>query len=214
MSGDEGRHDELENIPTLEPWEKQPNESALMFSYFAHYRNEGPRRQMKATARALELGYDTVREYAERYEWKSRAAAWDAYQEQLYQRERETVVREAAHRHRDLALGLQTDVALRLRGGEIVDEQGRVTHVARIDPNGMDYSDMARLARLSVVIERASLGLPTDSLRVTVGQVPEAEYRRLARGMFEIALRHMPEEEHARYAAELEMFFEGGGNTL
>lgn len=211
MSDDVG--DELERIPTLLEWDRRPDETPLAYGYFAHYRDSPPnRRSLRRTAEAFGLTVDAMTPHSVRHEWVRRADAYSDYVEQQLRRERETLRSRANEAEYHLAQGLLTAVALRLNGGQVVETvngEEVVRQVDRLSPGDMEWADVSRLSRTGVQIERTALGMPTDILRGSVGLSFSREQTvKLARGLFEIALRHMPDDRQARFAAEVEAFFE------
>jgi hypothetical protein len=145
--------------PGLDPWERQPGESDLMYSRFAAYLQLGRTRTLTSAAEILtSTGDDAklhgvyIRELSARFRWVERVGAYDREQERL---ERERLVEQRLdmiRRHRKIAndLGAKAKQALE----KLVIE--------KITP-----LDMVRMFRLAATIEATALGMPFETLAVT-----------------------------------------------
>lgn len=73
-----------------QPWEQRERESAEAYQAFLTFRDAGPGRTVKGTARALGKSRSLVAGWASRHEWWGRVRAWDREN----RRRDEAVVRE------------------------------------------------------------------------------------------------------------------------
>lgn len=71
----------------LDPWERQPDETARAFEAFAVYRDLGPNRSIRKTGQALGKNLTTIGEWSVKYDWVNRCAAWDIEQERINRQE-------------------------------------------------------------------------------------------------------------------------------
>ena len=113
------------------PWDQLPGESAKAYRAFCAYRDLGPGRCLDQASRAYHQrqpppadgastahkprASGTIRRWAERWNWKARAIAWDQQLEQVKRQEQLTAVREMAERHAREAMMLQNKAVERLR---------------------------------------------------------------------------------------------------
>jgi hypothetical protein len=116
---------------TLLAWERQPGESATAFAAFVIFRDLGPRRSLDAASRLYHRkpGQEPeqpqtgpkkrksgqVRLWYERWQWRSRAEAYDAEQDRQQRAAQEAVRREMAQRHAREAVALQEKALRRLQ---------------------------------------------------------------------------------------------------
>lgn len=203
--------DELERIPTIQAWERQPGESTVAYSHFASYRDLGPLRSLSKAAAMLDMSKDTLAEHSARWDWVERATAYDDWYERRLRNARENARLEADQRQSELALALLQPVALRLNGGVQRREDGTEIVVQPLDPNTLDGTQLTAMAKAYAEMERRSLGQPMDVLRGIVGgTVSKEEYVKLAKGMFEIALRFIDPDRQPRYQTQVEHFYASG----
>jgi hypothetical protein len=111
--------------------EPLPGESAKAYAAFCLYRDLGPRRSVEEASR---LYHGTqprdgtgpkagrkpgasglIRRWAQRWDWRARAAAWDLEGERVKRRRQVEAVEEMAERHAKEALMLQNKAVERLR---------------------------------------------------------------------------------------------------
>lgn len=71
----------------VEPWERQPKESAQAFEAFAMYRDMGVSRSIRKVAHNLNKAVTTLAEWSSKHEWVKRVAAWDAEQDRIARNE-------------------------------------------------------------------------------------------------------------------------------
>lgn len=185
------------------PWEPQPGETSKSFAAFAVYRDLGPRRSLAKAAQVLiEQGVrkgtargvaSDLAEWSVKHGWVDRVVEYDLYTDRRLREENESELRQAARRQADLGVGLQIAVSKRLRGYASEEEQ-----VNRIDPNEMDWTDVAQLTRIGVNVERLARGQPTDVLQARQA-FTASEVNDLVTGIFnQVVLPIMPPELHDR----------------
>ena len=133
-----------------EIWEKQKDESNKAYHTFCIYRDLGPDRSLEKTRQKLgkSAGYTRwMHTWSSKYDWVTRAQAYDDYIEKKKREEKEKAILDMAERHAKLAMAFQQRVAQRLQG---------------IDPLELSPSDMARWLDIATKLERLSRGEPTE----------------------------------------------------
>ena len=85
--------------------------------------------------------------WSSKYDWVTRAQAYDDYIEKKKREEKEKAILDMAERHAKLAMAFQQRVAQRLQG---------------IDPLELSPSDMAKWLDIATKLERLSRGEPTE----------------------------------------------------
>jgi hypothetical protein len=63
-------------------YERLPNETGPAWAAFCVFREMGPERTQAATCRSIGKSQGHIHNWAKKYRWKARAAAWDAYVDQ------------------------------------------------------------------------------------------------------------------------------------
>ena len=78
-------------MPTpVEPWERQPGETAVQFAAFIHYRDSplhGNQRTLTSTSQYVEVKMNRIKDWAKRNGWYDRAAMWDDHQDREWRSE-------------------------------------------------------------------------------------------------------------------------------
>ena len=145
-----------------EIWEKQKDESNKAYHTFCIYRDLGPDRSLEKTRQKLgkSAGYTRwMHTWSSKYDWVTRAQAYDDYIEKKKREEKEKAILDMAERHAKLAMAFQQRVAQRLQG---------------IDPLELSPSDMAKWLDIATKLERLSRGEPTEIGKQEVqGQVTQ-----------------------------------------
>ncbi len=97
--------------------------------------------------------------WSSKYDWVTRAQAYDDYIERKKREEKEKAILEMAERHAKLAMAFQQRIAQRLQ---------------EIDPAELSPADMARWLDIATRLERLSRGEPTEIGKQEVqGQVTQ-----------------------------------------
>lgn len=142
-----------------DPWERQPDESELMYARFRVYLELGRTRTLTSAAEILTSTGDTskltgvyIRSLAHTYRWTQRTGAYDREQDRL---ERERLVelrRDMIRRHQKIANDLSAMAKQAL--GKLKAEK-------------LTPLDVVRFFRLAAVIESTALGMPFETVAVT-----------------------------------------------
>lgn len=144
----------------VEPWDRQPGESARAYEAFRHYRDAGATRSHAKTGAALAKTRQAITEWSRKHGWSHRIAAWDAEQDRLWQIELRDARQAAARRNIAIARGAMTLVSQSIV--KLVNSQ-----------ETLSAADAARLMDAASKLERMEFGQPTHSLRVSGGVTVE-----------------------------------------
>jgi len=165
-----------------QPWDRLPAETDYAWNLFANYRDAGPKRSLRRTAKYgfdIELsngkglqitGYSQYRSavtrFAVKHRWNERCFSYDANSERLYQLARSEAIREMAVRHENqiekAINGLMVPIdALTIA---MSDNEEFIA-----DLTNMDKKKLISLANLAartipslMAAERLSRGMPTE----------------------------------------------------
>jgi len=129
----------------VNPWDRQPGETARAWEAFTTYRDDGPARSLRRTADRLGKSHSLIEGWSVRWAWVSRCAAWDEDQERARAVELAQARRDATRRHVDLATAALERVA---------------TALEDLDPEALAPSDLIRWLDIAVRVERQALGMP------------------------------------------------------
>ena len=137
----------------LQPWERQPGESAVAYAGFRVYLELGSTRTLIAVARQLEKNRSLIYRWAKRHSWRDRACLWDRAQaretEAVVAQERETTLRrqlQDASRVQRLSMAKISSLVIR-------DPE---TGEHALSPS-VTVADAIRLYRLGLEIQRGRL---------------------------------------------------------
>lgn len=124
---------------TDKPWEQQTGESGPAFEAFSTYRDLGPGRTVSAVAEKLRKSDSLLRRWKTKWEWRQRAAAYDASIAEQARRKAIKDHRDMENRHIGLAMQLQKKAleALNL-----------------LEPEEMSAKDIKEFVKLSTELER------------------------------------------------------------
>lgn len=151
-------------------WERQHGEPTKGHGAFRIYRDlPAHQRSLETVADQVGTSYRTVRRWAERWDWRARAEAWDDACHQVEDRERLEAIRSMHSTHR--------------RAGQaaIVKALQALQHV---DPGAMPVGSIARLLELGAKLERSTLIVSVEELQgLEAEEAEEAEdpWDRIAR---------------------------------
>ncbi|MDX2648526.1 hypothetical protein PV341_34145 [Streptomyces sp. PA03-1a] len=140
--------------PAIDPWERQPGESAKRHQRFLAFRDLGLTRTLAKASDGLALSYSHVRALAAQYRWQDRASAWDAHQQRQYTAEIEEERRKAA---RDDAK------ILRIMTGMVGQA---LPHVQQLAAN-MTIGEFTKFVETTMRLRRNLFGDPTETIAVT-----------------------------------------------
>ncbi len=151
----------------LDPWERQPGESAKAWSAFVEYRKLGAERAIRKVVQSVgqKARYVSVLEkWSARWGWVMRAGAWDAYADRC---EREAVLEVAEQKARDklsvademwqtaaLGLVMWSEYLIHVR-------QEQIAAGAPAEPP-ISPADVHRLADAGLKLSQLLEGKPTD----------------------------------------------------
>ena len=138
-------------------WDPMPGESDKAYAAFCTYRDLGPRRSLDEASRRYHQSSSqrprcasgTIRRWAQRWNWQTRARAWDQETERVKQAEQQAAVLEMTERHAREALMLQNKAIERLR---------------QLRPEEMKTKDVLAYLVESAKLERLSRGQPTERI--------------------------------------------------
>ncbi|MFF3665442.1 hypothetical protein [Microtetraspora malaysiensis] len=71
--------------PNIDPWERQPGETATRHGQFCAYRDQGRTRTLRKAAQTLTRADAWVRQVAAAFRWRERAEAWDRHRDRLHE---------------------------------------------------------------------------------------------------------------------------------
>ncbi|MGW4007944.1 hypothetical protein [Streptomyces sp. BSE6.1] len=138
--------------PDLDPWERQPGESAHKHGQFVTYRDVGRTRTLTEAARRLTLAYGHVRNLAAQYRWRERVEAYDRHLDRQYEAMWLEERRKAA----------ETDA--KILGAAIGKLAQRLTS---LNPAELSAGDFIRLMDVAMRHRRVLFGDPTETIAVT-----------------------------------------------
>lgn len=136
----------LEYDPAIDPWLRQPTESARNHGFFLMYRDLGPIRTVAQVAEMSPLSYGSMTRLARFNKWVERAGRWDAEQDRIASIRLHAAREEMAKTHAKAAQALMKKALARL---ETLD-------VDAISPHAL-----VLMLDTAARIERAALGLET-----------------------------------------------------
>lgn len=149
------------------PWTrmKGKGESTAQHDVFRHFLSLGPHRKLVQVAEDRKVSAGTVGKWAKRFDWMSRAAAWDSYVDEQYEEEIKTRLKETADRHaKQIGVALEgLAKALEPIGDpEFADELRELPAKVRMNLAIQAARAMPALA----MAERMALGAETESSRI------------------------------------------------
>jgi hypothetical protein len=163
------------------PWERWPGESDAAFSAFVLFRDLGPQRSLDGASTLYHARNQPaplpppgttknkkcsgqIRSWAKRWDWRARAAAWDAEQDRLVRQAQLQEILDMRKRHAQEAMLLQQVATQRLRA---------------LDPQTLTPWQSLQFISEATKIERLSRGEPEsiDEHRVTGRDGGPVEYR-------------------------------------
>jgi hypothetical protein len=93
-------------VDGIQPWDRQPGESAKAYDAFQTYLDQGPERSYAGVAAAMGKSGTWIEQWGRRYDWVTRAEAWDSMPRRALADAYEDMAREIAEQHRNLATKL------------------------------------------------------------------------------------------------------------
>lgn len=148
---EEGRHDPLEGRTQTEGpravWDRLDGESETAFAYFVTYRNLGRRRTVVETAAYEEVQPTTLWAYSSDFNWRERARAWDAWNDQLFEAGMVDARQRISQQHVEV--------------GELMMEivRKKLKWEGDFDNPSIGWGDIAKLADVATMTARRGAGL-------------------------------------------------------
>jgi hypothetical protein len=87
----------------LKPWDRQPGESSKAYAAFTTYRDQGQDRTVRTVAEVLGKSNTLIVGWSSKYNWVSRAAAWDSIPGRAVAEAYEEMAADIARQHRALS---------------------------------------------------------------------------------------------------------------
>lgn len=137
-----------------DPWDQQPGESAAMYSRYTAYQNLGRARTVRTIADQWGKSTKYLHQVAWRYQWKTRARAFDDEQDRLFMEQLSAERRRMVDEHLKLSRGMLAKVARRLQ---------------TLDADELSPADIHRWAATLTQIQARVLGEPTQTVAVQGG---------------------------------------------
>jgi hypothetical protein len=142
-------------------WDRLPGEPARAYAAFTLWLSLGPERTLSAAAEAARKASaegrgrppraKTLGNWARRWRWEERAAAWDAEQARRRLAIAAREIDEMHQRHLQFAAALQGRLARR---------------ISELDPSALSPADVVRWLEAAVRIEREARGLSSATVSV------------------------------------------------
>ncbi|WP_030236806.1 hypothetical protein [Streptomyces sp. NRRL S-350] len=167
---------------TLDPWERQPGESARKHGQFVTYRDLGRARTLVKAAEKLTLAPGHVRNVAAEFRWRERVEAWDRHLDRLYEATWLEERRKAA----------ESDAKIL---GAAIGKLAQRLGTLRADD--LSPGDFIRLLDVTMRQRRVLFGDPTETIAITGGQGGNPLAAQLA------AFAQMPEEQRRKQLSDL-----------
>lgn len=179
-----------------QPWVRAAGESDVAYAAFLAYRDLGSARSTAKVGRALGKSADLMQRWSARWAWVARALAWDVNQQQIVDRARTEVRRQAVDQHGATARGLLVIVSRLLAPPEGATPNWVPSlNAVAVASNAMDKA---------IHHQRLALGLPSDvtrtehDLRATIQEGEET--MRIVRAVLE---EHLCDDCRERVAVQL-----------
>ena len=144
-----------EKVVTVDPWERQPEETAKAFEAFCVYRDLGPDRSIAKTGKKMGKSRVTLENWSSKNEWVKRCAAWDAEQDRIARIEMQKDMAETRKRQRNQAKKMQEKGMELLESISIGD--AKLSEVVSLLKAGMEQERIA-IGDVGEVIEERNGG--------------------------------------------------------
>ncbi|WNI20397.1 hypothetical protein [Actinacidiphila sp. ITFR-21] len=145
-------HPAIPLSPTLDPWERQPKESALKYGQFMTFRDLGRARTLTKAAEKLTLAHGHVRNVAAEFRWRERVEAYDRHLDRLYEATWLEERRKAAETDAKILGAVTGKLAQRLMTLRAED---------------LSVGDFIRLTDVTMRHRRVLFGDPTETIAIT-----------------------------------------------
>lgn len=140
-------------------WDQLETETTHAFNIFLIYRNQGTKRSITKTAKALGKTYVTISKFFHKHKWKKRVEEYDRHRDRLIEKKKIDIevnqIKSMNNKHRDLANVFLDVVRLELK---------KLLKSVRKDGDRMVISpdQLHRLAEFAAKLERLSLDEPSE----------------------------------------------------
>lgn len=176
--------------PDREPWERQPAESARMFSRFVVFRDLGDGRTLNAALEIInatsskKIAKGSLHQNSCQFRWTERADCFDAFQSAAERERLAMLRRDMCERHRKIAGGLLGKAIKALQ---------------ELDPESdLEPLDIVRFVTLGADLERKALGEPTERVALSgptgTGPVPIEDMSQLSQEQRRMRLNQIVSE--------------------
>lgn len=149
----------------IEPWERQPKESAQSFEAFAMYRDMGVNRSIRKAAQNLNKAVTTLAEWSSKHDWVKRVAAWDAEQDRIARNEMLAEMTATRKKQRRQAQRMQEKGMELLEGISLGD--AKLSEIVSLLKAGMEQERIA-IGDVGEVIEERSGGEAISPVQIYI----------------------------------------------
>lgn len=153
-----------------EPWNRTEDETDQSWKYFVYYRNAGPTRSINKTAAHFKVKYGSIGRMSAQHRWPARAAAFDEYEDRVYQIRRQIAIREMAERHADQMVDALEALTIPFKAlaQKFANEPGLIDEMAERDVKSLlgMAAQAGRIAPQLMSAERLARGMPSDIVQV------------------------------------------------
>lgn len=166
------------DLTETQAWDRQHSEPTKAYAAFRMYRDQpSSQRNLQAVAEAVGVTARMVRRWAQNWDWRNRADAWDDTCHRAEDQERLEAIRSMHAVHRRVGRAAITKAALALQA---------------LNPESMPPSIIARLLDLGAKLERSTLIVSVEELQGIDAYETEEDdpWERIAR---ELDPAHLPD---------------------
>ena len=138
----------------VQSFDRQKGESSKAFHAFSVYRDAGPDRSLRDTAKAIGKSLRMLAVWSKRWDWVARSDDYDRHLEAQRRRAQEKAILEMADRHAREAMLMQSLAIKKLQGLNLSNETAATITVF----------DAVRLMDVAIKAERLARGQTTENL--------------------------------------------------
>lgn len=143
-------------------WEQQDGESAKAYESYCWYRDGGVDRSLRKIAQSHNKSIAVLADWSERYDWVSRARAYDAYLELKHRKTREAEHAAELAAYRERARKAAQDTAAIASAALL--KAGR--RLQTLDPEQIDASALPGFLRAAAAVLESSLNAEAEAIGV------------------------------------------------
>ena len=163
----------------MEPWERQPHESAKAYEAFCSYRDMGSSRSTAKVGQELGKTKALMDRWSSRWEWVWRCRQYDAFMGRQQQDKHQQDILDALDRHAYLARLMQNKSLEKMQS---------------LNPADLPPSVLVQMVKVATDIELRSLGVATETIRTEVtgadGGPIQADTQVVVDGLSDPAIRN------------------------